>query len=144
MSADPEPTAELFQLDEATCLSLLTTQHVGRLVVNGDDPAVVTVNYLLVDGVITFRTEAGSRGDRADGQRVLFEVDMFDDRTRSGWSVLVRGRLAAMPLEDMSPCVDTWAPGVRDRRITVTPDVITGRLLRSAPETTSHRADGYL
>jgi nitroimidazol reductase NimA-like FMN-containing flavoprotein (pyridoxamine 5'-phosphate oxidase superfamily) len=137
-------SSELFQLDEATCLSLLATQHVGRLVVGGDDPTVVTVNYLLLEGVITFRTEAGSRADQADRHRVLFEVDMFDDRTRSGWSVLVRGWLAAMPLDETSAPVDTWAPGVRDRRITVTPDVVTGRLLRGAPETASHRVDGYL
>src|SRR3954451_12752481 len=125
MSADPGSTAELFQLDEATCLSLLTTQHVGRLVVDGDDPAVVPVNYRLIDGVIAFRTEAGSRADGADRQQVLFEVDMFHDRTRSGWSVLVRGHLIAMPSDDTSISIDTWAPGVRDRRITITLDVIT-------------------
>ena len=144
MSADPEPTAELFQLDEATCLSLLTTQHVGRLVVGGDDPTVVTVNYLLLEGVITFRTEAGSRAEQADRQPVLFEVDMFDDRTRSGWSVLVRGRLATAPLDQTPTSIDTWAPGVRDRCITVTCDVITGRLLRSAPDTSGDRVGGYL
>jgi hypothetical protein len=75
---------------------------------------------------------------------VLFEVDMFDDRTRSGWSVLVRGCLAVMPLDGTCAVVDTWAPGVRARCITVTPDVVTGRLLRGAPEATTHRAGGYL
>ncbi len=144
MNADPGSTAELFQLDEATCLALLTTQHVGRLVVGGDDPAVVTVNYLFVDGVVTFRTEAGSRADQADRQPVLFEVDMFDDRTRSGWSVLVRGCLRAMSLDETSAVVDTWAPGARARCITVTPDVVTGRLLRGAPEAATPLAGGYL
>ena len=144
MSGGPGPAAELFQLDEATCRALLTTQHVGRLVVQGDDPAVVPVNYQLVDDVITFRAEAGSRADRARRSRVLFEVDMFDDRTRSGWSVLVRGRLATGPLDQMSTSIDTWAPGVRDRCITVTCDVVTGRLLRGAPDSSSHGVGGYL
>jgi nitroimidazol reductase NimA-like FMN-containing flavoprotein (pyridoxamine 5'-phosphate oxidase superfamily) len=144
MSADPGSTAELFQLDETTCLSLLTTQHLGRLVVDGGDPAVVPVNYRLVDGVSAFRTEAGSRADGADRQQVMFEVDMFDDRTRSGWSVLVRGRLVAKSLDDTSVSIDTWAPGLRDRRITISLDVVSGRLLRSAPDSSTDRVGGYL
>jgi Pyridoxamine 5'-phosphate oxidase len=141
VSGDPGP--ELFQLDEATCLALLTTQHVGRLVVEGVDATVVPVNYRLVDGAITFRVEAGSGADRADRRRVLFEVDMFDDRTRSGWSVLVRGVASTTPLDQTSTAIDTWAPGVRDRCVTVTCDVVTGRLLRGAADGSSDRG-GYL
>jgi hypothetical protein len=92
VSSDPASPGELFQLDEATCLALLTTQHVGRFVVGGADPTVVPVNYQLVDGAIT----------------------------------------------------DTWAPGVRDRCITVTCDVVTGRLLRGALDSSSDRVGGYL
>jgi hypothetical protein len=66
VSSDPASTGELFQLDEATCLVLLTTQD-----------------------------------------------------------------------------VDTWAPAVRDRCITVTCDVVTGRLLRGALDSSSDRVGGY-
>ena len=110
---DGTGTSELFQLDRATCIALLTTQHVGRLVVEGDRPAVTPVNYRLVDGVIMFRTATGSRADRATLHAAMFEVDMFDDRTRSGWSVLVRGALAPTSADETLP-IDTWAPGDRD------------------------------
>ena len=84
MNAGPLLPAELFQLDRSTCLALLTTQHVGRLVIGGDDPTVVPVNYTAVDGTVTFRTVPGSVAATTDVERVAFEVDMFDDRTRSG------------------------------------------------------------
>ena len=144
MSGEEATTSELFQLDRAFCLTLVSTQHVGRLVVGGDEPVVIPVNYRLVDGVITFRTEAGSGADRAAGRAAAFEVDMFDERTRSGWSVVVRGALAVVEPNDTTDLVDTWAPGARDRCMTVTVDVVTGRLLRSASDGADDRAGGYL
>ena len=48
---DADRPAEMFQLDRATCLTLLRTQHVGRLVIGGDEPAVVPVNFTAVDEV---------------------------------------------------------------------------------------------
>jgi hypothetical protein len=69
MSGDVACPAELFQLDRATCLTLLTTQQIGRLVVDGAERAVVPVNYLLVDGVIALRTAPGSRADHAEPGR---------------------------------------------------------------------------
>ena len=143
MSGGPASPSELFQLDPATCLTLMTTQHVGRLVVLGPASGVMPVNYRLVDGEIIFRTEVGSRADEAAGQAVMFEVDMFDDRTRSGWSVLVRGRLIATSPADPSLTVDTWAPGDRDRWMAISAEIVTGRLLRGAVEPTSH-PEGYL
>src|SRR6188472_271788 len=85
--------AELFALDRATCLMLLTTQHVGRLILGGDDPTVIPLNYAVAAGAIRIRTEDGGRASAGTGQPVVFEVDMVDARTHSGWSVVVRGRL---------------------------------------------------
>jgi nitroimidazol reductase NimA-like FMN-containing flavoprotein (pyridoxamine 5'-phosphate oxidase superfamily) len=144
MTDEAASPSELFQLDRATCLTLLTTQHVGRLVVAGDEPAVVPVNYLVVDGVITFRTAPGTRADEAEPGLVMFEVDMLDERTRSGWSVVVHGRLMSRSPDETPPPVDTWAPGDRDHWMTVTVDVVTGRLLRGAVDASSHRSGGYL
>jgi nitroimidazol reductase NimA-like FMN-containing flavoprotein (pyridoxamine 5'-phosphate oxidase superfamily) len=136
--------AELFQLDRATCLALLRTQHVGRLVVGGDEAAVVPVNFTAVDEVITFRTGADGRATRSVPHEVLFEVDMFDSRTRSGWSVVVRGRLLAAPAGDQRAPVETWAPGDRDEWMTVAIEHVTGRLLRGAVEAPSGPIGGYL
>ncbi len=93
MSEEPRP-AELFQLDRATCLALLATQPVGRLVNGTTDSPVVVVNYVVRDDAIVFRSDAGARVAAILGSTVAFEADMYDERTRSGWSVVARGQPA--------------------------------------------------
>ena len=139
-----DATSEMFQLDRATCLTLLTTQHVGRLAMGGEDPVVMPVNYVVDGRQILFRTERDGRAGRSVGERVMFEVDMVDERTRSGWSVLVHGTLEELPDGAALPVVVTWAPGDRDRWMAVGLDLVTGRLLRGAVDVSSVRADGYL
>jgi len=144
MTGDRAASSELFQLDRATCLTLLRAQHVGRLVLTSGEPAVLPVNYVLASGAITFRTAVGSPADVGADRPVMFEVDMFDERTRSGWSVVVRGRLMAVSTDEPTPQVDTWAPGERDRPMAVSVDVVTGRLLRGAVAEPTDRPGGYL
>jgi hypothetical protein len=48
--------AELFELDWATCASLLRTQCVGPLVTAGETPRIVPVNYVAVDGASCSRS----------------------------------------------------------------------------------------
>jgi nitroimidazol reductase NimA-like FMN-containing flavoprotein (pyridoxamine 5'-phosphate oxidase superfamily) len=44
-----------------------------------------------------FRTARGSKLSAAEGQDVVaFEADAYDERTQSGWSVLVNGRAHAI------------------------------------------------
>jgi uncharacterized protein len=135
---------DLFQLDPATCTALLTTQHVGRLVIGGDEPAVIPVNYRWVDGLITFRTGAGSRAAGSVAEPVVFEVDMFDERTRSGWSVVVKGKLRSAAGDEVHVDLDTWAPGERDQVMVLTPDSLSGRLLRGAVNASITTGAGYL
>jgi hypothetical protein len=74
----------------------------------------------------------------------LFEADMFDERTHSGWSVVVAGRLVVRP-PDLDPvAVQTWAPGERDQWLAVTMDTLTGRLLRGEVEAPPRAEGGYL
>jgi nitroimidazol reductase NimA-like FMN-containing flavoprotein (pyridoxamine 5'-phosphate oxidase superfamily) len=134
--------AELFALDRATCVTLLTTQHVGRLILGGDQPTVIPLNYRAAADAITLRTEIGGRASTAAGQVVVFEVDMIDARTHSGWSVVVRGRLDLTPEADAE--VDTWAPEPRDRRMVVAVDDVTGQLLRGRVDAPTHPLGGYL
>ena len=136
--------AELFQLDRSTCLALLATHHVGRVVLGGPTPAVVPVNYRLVDGSISFRTTPGSRAGQPSPAPVLFEVDMFDARTHSGWSVIARGSLLVASGDAESVSVESWAPGRRDRWMVVPVDDVTGRVLRGAVDAPVHPTDGYL
>ena len=82
---DAEHPTELSQLDPTTCMTMLTTQHVGRLVFAGDDPEIIPIDYQAVDGAITFRTRPDGRAAQTSPGPFVFEVDMFDERTRSGW-----------------------------------------------------------
>jgi uncharacterized protein len=142
VTAEASRPAELFQLDRATCLALLAVHHVGRLVLGGDEPSVVPVNYRAVDDEITFRTAPGSSADGAVARPVVFEVDMYDERTRSGWSVVARGALEAGEPSDAD--VDTWMPGPRDRWLVVRVETVSGRLLRGAVEAAGGDERGYL
>jgi hypothetical protein len=93
----------LEELGTEECLRLLATQGIGRVafIVDGE-PAVLPVNFTLVEGVVVFRTAAGSAFDvlvrHAD---VAFEVDQADPAYHSGWSVVGRG--TAEGLEDVMP-----------------------------------------
>ena len=125
---------EILPLDD--CLRLLTGGRIGRVgfVVDGS-PRVLPVNYAAdMDGSVAFRTAPGSILARVAAQPAVFEVDGFDERSRTGWSVCVQGigreitdadDPLARRLHELA--VITWAPGPRDRWFTVTRDEITGR-----------------
>ena len=86
-------TIRVQSLDE--CLQLLEGEQVGRLVyVDEGGPAAVPVNYVLDQGRVVFRTEAGSKTAALAGP-IAFEVDRIDTGDQSGWSVLIRGRRAS-------------------------------------------------
>jgi len=112
---------------------LLGEHHLGRLVlVDGDGPVILPVNYTLDERSVVFRTDPGSKLDAAAaGAPVAFEVDAVDERDRTGWSVVVRGRagevadpadlqrLRALPLYP-------WAPGAKARYVRIRSAVVTG------------------
>ena len=142
--------ADLFQLDAATCVALLGVHHVGRLIIPGDDPYVIPVNYTVVAGSVVLRTERRPVTDAAIDHPIVFEVDMFDERSKSGWSVVVHGQPATSPPRPTSPATRasashraSWAPGDRNCVIRISADRLTGRLLRGevTPPLDEH---GYL
>lgn len=68
---------------------------VGRIGVRTPEgPAIVPVNYDVVDGAVVFRTAPGSAPSLAAGHETAFEVDRIDDALSRGWSVLVTGPAA--------------------------------------------------
>ena len=145
MSVDiPGGSAELFALDESTCAGLLGTHQVGRLVTAGEDPQITPVNYVAVDGAIVFQVAAGPNADRLVGERAAFEVDVLDEATRSGWSVVAHGRISTRLLGepgDSWPSVSSWVPGDRNCRLTLVIETMTGRLVR-APVVATGSSDG--
>jgi uncharacterized protein len=85
-----------------------------------------------------FRTARGSKLSAAEGQNVVaFEADDYDERTQSGWSVLVNGR--AFGIYDEAEIarlsrlgLRTWATAVdRPFWIRIQPTSISGRLIPS-------------
>jgi CBS domain-containing protein/nitroimidazol reductase NimA-like FMN-containing flavoprotein (pyridoxamine 5'-phosphate oxidase superfamily) len=83
-------------LDE--CLRRLAFTPVGRLAfVIAGGPVVLPVNHRLDGTNIVFRTTWGSKLQIAQASEdVAFEVDTFDTATRTGWSVLVRGKASTV------------------------------------------------
>jgi nitroimidazol reductase NimA-like FMN-containing flavoprotein (pyridoxamine 5'-phosphate oxidase superfamily) len=116
------------------CRKLLGERHLGRLaLVDDEGPVILPVNYTLDQGSVVFRTDPGSKLDAAAaGATVAFEVDAADERDRTGWSVVVRGRagevsdpaelerLRALPLYP-------WAPGAKAHYVRIRPASVTGR-----------------
>ena len=141
--------AELFELDRPTCLALLRTQHVGRLIIDAAAPVVRVVNYTAFEQTVMFRSDPGPQIDAILDRPVVFEADMIDERTHSGWSVVVRG--VARDVSDhlggfggSAATVEPWAPGPKSRWIGIGVDEVTGRLLRGEVAPTWVHAEGYL
>ncbi|MDH4145189.1 MAG: pyridoxamine 5'-phosphate oxidase family protein [Acidimicrobiia bacterium] len=119
------------------CRELLERTPVGRVAfVDRDRPAVLPVTYRYHDGAIVFRTAPGAKLHAAlAGSPVAFEIDAWDEPSRTGWSVLVRGdahhvtdpgEVAALGRLGLWP----WAvEHPRQYWIRIRPTEVSGRLL---------------
>jgi uncharacterized protein len=125
------PAGQLFQLDRSRCLALLATHRVGRLFGGNNESPVVVINYALRGDEIVVRVDTESPAVTV-GTEVTFEVDDLDERTRSGWSVIVGGvaRDVTANHRSESSVGDTWAPGLKGRWLAIQMARVTGRLLR--------------
>lgn len=94
MPGHPTDHAGLEMLPFDVCLRLLSSVPVGRVAFVADgEVLVLPVNHILDGEDVVFRTSHGSKLWAAEsGRPVTFEADDFDERTRSGWSVLVNGK----------------------------------------------------
>jgi nitroimidazol reductase NimA-like FMN-containing flavoprotein (pyridoxamine 5'-phosphate oxidase superfamily) len=123
-------------LSPAACLRLLGSGRIGRVgFVSDGQPHVLPVNYVASDaGEVVFRTTDGSVLTAVAGRPATFEIDGYDEQSRTGWSVCVHGLgreitdaddPLARQLRDLD--VITWAPGRRDRWFAILGDQLTGR-----------------
>ncbi|MFO7252208.1 MAG: pyridoxamine 5'-phosphate oxidase family protein [Actinomycetes bacterium] len=139
----PAPRPELTEIDREECLRLIAPGGIGRIAWYGlSGPVVLPVNYKLYKGAIVFRTQEGglmdqdlSTGIEGVEIKVGFEVDRIDEIRREGWSVLVQGPAHRVTTpeeiaEVAAAGVETWAGGVRDRYLRITPYQVTGRRIR--------------
>ncbi|MFD5515663.1 helix-turn-helix domain-containing protein [Streptomyces sp. NPDC127066] len=125
---------EFTELSRAECRELLSTHGVGRVAVpTALGPAIVPVNYSVVDDTIVFRTARGATPALACGCLVAFEVDRVDDAFSQGWSVLARGYAREVTDSDEERRLAEraysapWAGGGRDMWVRVEPYALTGR-----------------
>jgi nitroimidazol reductase NimA-like FMN-containing flavoprotein (pyridoxamine 5'-phosphate oxidase superfamily) len=139
MRDQPDPEARWQELTRSECFDLLAGQCVGRIAVaDGYGPVVFPVNYVVDRHMVVFRTGEGAKLASAGAQsRAAFEIDGTDARTRTGWSVLVRGeavevtdpaelaRLRGLPLRP-------WEPGAKSHYVRLLPALVTGRRITAA------------
>ncbi|MER5436438.1 pyridoxamine 5'-phosphate oxidase family protein [Streptomyces sp. NPDC002588] len=131
----------LRDLDPQECRARLGTHGVGRVAVSTPDgPAVVPVNYDVIDDALVFRTAPHSAPASAVGAEVAFEVDHVDEAMSRGWSVLVVGpaRVVTEPgmVRKLADRAHTgpWAGGDREMWVSIRLTRVTGRRITSAEQ----------
>jgi nitroimidazol reductase NimA-like FMN-containing flavoprotein (pyridoxamine 5'-phosphate oxidase superfamily) len=121
-------------LTPAECWNLLAETPVGRIGVLVDSaPEIYPVNHVVDRDTIVFRTSPGGKLRGLDrSPAVCFQIDGIDPQTRTGWSVLVKGR--AIELHDADSLrrvsglkLDYWAVGHKPNWIRIEPVEVTGR-----------------
>jgi nitroimidazol reductase NimA-like FMN-containing flavoprotein (pyridoxamine 5'-phosphate oxidase superfamily) len=138
------PDRVIEELDEDTCLQLISRGGVGRIAYAGRFGLVVLpVNYTLHDGAIVFRTaehgpldEDLRTGIEGAEYKVAFEIDDIDLAKRQGWSVLIQGpahHVAAAERDAVVRAgVQALAPGEREIFVRIVPSRVTGRRISPA------------
>ncbi|MGW2702809.1 pyridoxamine 5'-phosphate oxidase family protein [Streptomyces sp. NPDC001340] len=133
---------QLRDLDPEECRSLLSTHGVGRIAVTTSDgrPAVVPINYEVVDEAIVFRTAPDSVAAAAAETDVAFEVDHVDEALSQGWSVLAVGRASVVTdpeaVRRLAQHAHTtpWAGSEREMWVSIRPTSLTGRRITPADQ----------
>ena len=124
------------------CRTLLATRQLGRIgLADGAYPLILPVNYVLDGDAVVIRTDSPKITAAADHTRVAFEVDDVDERTRSGWSVLVQGWASLITRPDElgraeALGLQTWAPGTRGHYVRIHSEMVSGRRLLGAQANT--------
>jgi hypothetical protein len=122
---DDRSGLEIIPPDE--CLTLLASAQVGRLAFSlGGAIDLLPVNYALLGRDVVIRTAAGAKWRDGPGASAAFEVDELQPDLRTGWSVVVHGRLE--PFEGEAPDgLQPWAPSEKPYMLRLVSDTITGR-----------------
>jgi nitroimidazol reductase NimA-like FMN-containing flavoprotein (pyridoxamine 5'-phosphate oxidase superfamily) len=129
------------RLTREECVRLLGTDEIGRLaVVDFGTPTIFPVNYVLDGEAVVFRTDPGTKLDKGTRGRACFEIDGFDRENRTGWSVVVFGKLEEVTQFDAKTfarvrglTVEPWAGGEKQHWMRLSPERITGRRVGPQP-----------
>lgn len=127
-------------LSASECVQHLRNAPIGRLAYVEDGwPAVSPVNFQLIDDDIVIRSLPGNKYSAARrGDVVCFEIDGIDDESRTGWTVIVHGKLEEITSPDdlrqaWDNDPDPWVRGTKWHWIRVAPIAMSGRKITAAP-----------
>lgn len=134
----------LDRLSRQECDDLLRTTDVGRVGFADDDGIMILpVNFVFAGSSILIRTAPGAKLAAAERQRaVAFEIDGWSSERRSGWSVLIRGKIFEVTEEAYrSICeefdLEPWADHItREHWLRIEIETISGRSIFRAPTRT--------
>jgi nitroimidazol reductase NimA-like FMN-containing flavoprotein (pyridoxamine 5'-phosphate oxidase superfamily) len=125
-------------LNPNECWDRVADAPIGRIAVIVDGaPEIYPVNFAVDAGTVVFRTAIGSKLRGLDrSPSVAMEVDGIEPLSRTGWSVLIKGRATVITDPEevrraLTLDLEVWAPGMKTRWIRLTPREITGRGIRS-------------
>lgn len=130
-------------LTSEECYLLLGARQIGRLgFVAEHYPLIVPMNYAVDNGIVVVRSRPGLKLNTVDHANVTFQVDEFDERTRGGWSVLVRGQAeeltpehsAAIAERTAATGLEPWAPGPEFHWVRIIPHGISGRRISAGKD----------
>lgn len=138
----------LEHLGSRECWELLGERQAGRIgVLVEGAPEIYPINYAAMGETVVFRTDPGTkmRGLHANAP-VSFEIDEMDAGLRTGWSVLVKGRVTEItdPVEvhhARQLPLELWTIGEKGRWFKIEPHEVTGRRIgrRASPSARGER-----
>lgn len=130
--------SEFEALGEDECLSLLARVEYGRVAVVTADghPEIFPVNFALEGRSVVFSTGSRLLIERAPLGHIAFEADSIDPTTHEGWDVVVSGEggditdsIDEGSVTARNHPIEHWAPGKKDRWITIVNPSFHGRRL---------------
>ncbi len=126
------PGTDVLSISE--CWELLGGTSVGRLAIDiAGQPDIFPINFVVDGDSLVFRTGAGTKfAASALLHRVAFEIDGYEPRKRTAWSVVVKGRAHEIERMDEVFAADDlplfpWAAHPKPNFVRITPTEVTGR-----------------
>ena len=126
-------------LDEERCWELLESHEFGRLAFAvANDPDICPVNYCARNRKLYIRTAAGSKLLSVTiNHKIAFEFDHV--RPTEAMSVIIYGRARELDTDEEREFFESlplrpWVPTEKYHYLEITPDEISGRRFKLAPQ----------
>jgi len=120
-------------LTDQECHQFLRRGSIGRVGISVAGVAVILpVRYAMVGDDVVFYTGQGLKLNAATDRRLMtFEVDSFNARSGTGWSVLVVGDAEEISRDEIygrqAEMLHPAAPGEREHIVRIRTDMVSGR-----------------